>query len=59
MPEINDPGNAKEEVKLPAYRRYVDEFIKLASAIHGRKALPFSTGEELNVQEALMRAYEM
>lgn len=49
----------KQEVKLPAYRRYADEFAELAAAIRERKALPFSTGEELNVQEALMLACGM
>jgi predicted dehydrogenase len=49
----------RQEVKLPPYRRYVDEFAALAAAIRGGKALPFPAEEELNVQEALMRACEM
>jgi predicted dehydrogenase len=49
----------KQEVKLPPYRRYVDEFAELAAAIREGKALPFSSEEELNVQEALLRACEM
>ncbi len=49
----------KHEVKLPVYRRYVEEFDELASAIREQKALPFSIEVEMNVQEALMRASEM
>jgi len=49
----------KQEVKLPPYRRYVDEFDALAGALRGGKPLPISAEEELNVQEALMRACEM
>jgi len=49
----------KQQVKLPAYRRYADEFAELASAIRENKALPYSAEEELNVQTALLRACEM
>jgi len=49
----------KQEVKLPAYRRYVDEFAEMAAVIRAGKALPFSAEEELNVQETLLRACEM
>lgn len=49
----------RQEVKLPAYRRYADEFAELASAIREQKALPFSIEAEINVHEALMRACEM
>lgn len=49
----------KQEVKLPPYRRYVDEFTALADALREGKPLPFTAEEELNVQEALMRACEM
>ena len=49
----------RQEVKLPAYRRYEDEFAALGTAIREGKALAFSAEEELNVQETLMRACEM
>ena len=49
----------KQEVKLPAYRRYEDEFVALGTAIREGTVLVFSTEEELNVQETLMRACEM
>ncbi len=49
----------RHDVKLPVYRRYVDEFDELASAIREQKALPYSIEVEMNVQEALMRACEM
>lgn len=48
-----------QEVKLPPYRRYAEEFADLASAIREQKALPFSIEVEINVHEALMRACEM
>jgi predicted dehydrogenase len=49
----------KQAVRLPAYRRYVDELAALAAAIRAGRKLPFSAEEELLVQEALMRACEM
>ena len=49
----------RQEVKLPPYRRYADEFAELASAIREQKALSFSIEMEINVHEALMRACEM
>lgn len=49
----------KQEVKLPSYRRYVDEFVALADSLREGKPLPFAAEVELNVQEALMRACEM
>lgn len=49
----------KNEVKLPPYRRYVEEFHDLASAIREDKALPFPIELEINVHDALLRACEM
>lgn len=49
----------RQEVKLPPYRRHVDEFNELASAIREEKALPFSIETEMNIHDALMRACEM
>jgi predicted dehydrogenase len=48
-----------QEVKLPAYRRYVDEFVELATAIRSRKPLPVPMDDELAIHEALLRACEM
>jgi predicted dehydrogenase len=48
-----------QEVKLPAYRRYVDEAVELAALIRAGRALPVSAEQELNVQEALLRACDM
>ena len=48
-----------QEVKLPAYRRYVDEFIELATALRSRKPLPVPMEDELTIHEALLRACEM
>jgi predicted dehydrogenase len=49
----------KQEIKLPPYQRYVDEFAALAGALREGKPLPFGAEDELNIQEALMRACEM
>ncbi len=43
------PYAAGRRSKLPAYRRYVDEFAELAAAIREGKALPVSPAEELTV----------
>jgi predicted dehydrogenase len=48
-----------QEVKLPAYRRYVDEFAALSVAIRSGKPLPITADEELAIHEALLRACEM
>jgi predicted dehydrogenase len=48
-----------QEVKLPVYRRYVDEFAALAAAIRARKPLSVSSEEELTIHETLLRACEM
>ena len=49
----------KQEVKLAEYRRYVDEFAALALAVRGNKLLPVAPAQELEIQEALLRACEM
>jgi predicted dehydrogenase len=49
----------RQEVKLPAYRRYVDEFVALAAAIRENKPLAVTPEEELRVQEWLLRACDM
>lgn len=48
-----------QEVTLPAYRRYVDEFVELAAALRGGRPLPVSMDDELAIQETLLRACEM
>jgi predicted dehydrogenase len=48
-----------QQVSLPAYRRYLDDFVELAMAIRSRKPLSVSSNEELLVQETLLRASEM
>jgi predicted dehydrogenase len=54
------PYNAgRNEVPLPRYQRYVDEFAALAQAIRSGGRLGFSDEEELNAQEALLRAAGM
>lgn len=50
-----DPAG-KSTVSLPPYRRYVDEFMELASAIRDRRGLQVSPATELLVQETLLRA---
>jgi len=48
-----------QQVSLPAYRRYVDDFVELATAIRSRKSLSVSSSQELAIQETLLRASEM
>jgi predicted dehydrogenase len=48
-----------QKVPLPAYTRYVDEFAALADAISTGRPLAVSAQQELQVQEALLRASEM
>ena len=48
-----------QTIALPAYERYVGDFVELASAIRGEKPLSVTLDEELRVQEALLRACEM
>ena len=48
-----------QKIELPAYRRYVGEFVELASAIRSERALSGTLDHELQVQEALLRACEM
>jgi predicted dehydrogenase len=48
-----------QTVPLPAYRRYVEEFEALASAVQAASALNVKPEEELLVQDALLRASGM
>jgi predicted dehydrogenase len=48
-----------QQVELPPYERYRDEFIELARAIREGSPLAVSLEEELNVQEALLSACQM
>ncbi len=49
-------ARGRQDVPLPAYRRYVDEFRDLAAAIRGERALPVSLDQEVAIQAALMLA---
>jgi len=54
------PYQAKsQQVPLPAYERYVDDFAELAVAIRARKPLSVSLNEELLIQETLLHSSEM
>lgn len=48
-----------QTVALPAYERYVGDFVELASAIRGERPLSVTLDEELRVHEALLHACEM
>jgi len=48
-----------QQVSLPAYRRYVDDFAELATAIRSRQPLSVSPSQELAIQDTLLRASEM
>ena len=45
-----------QEVALAKYERYVDGFTELAAAIRANKALPVTLEQELDIQEALLKA---
>ena len=49
----------KQQVAMPAYKRYVDDFIELAAAIRGEAQLRVTYEENLLVQEVLLRASGM
>jgi len=54
------PYQAKTQtVELPLYRRYMGDFAALAQAIRTGRALAVTPEEDLQVQEALLRASEM
>ena len=48
-----------QQVPMPVYKRYVDDFVELAAAVRGEKKLSVSLDEELTVQETLLRASGM
>jgi predicted dehydrogenase len=48
-----------QKIELPTYRRYVDEFVELASCLREGKPLPTPPETERLVQETLLRACEM
>jgi predicted dehydrogenase len=48
-----------QEVPLPPYRRYEDDFIELAAAVRGEKPLSLSLEEELLSAETILRASGM
>lgn len=49
----------KQEVPLPAYQRYVGDFLELARCVRTSEPLAVSLEQELDVQEALLRASGM
>jgi predicted dehydrogenase len=49
----------KQEVELPKFERYVDEFAALAEAIRGGKQLSVPLDQELVIQETVLRACGM
>ncbi|MSU24975.1 MAG: Gfo/Idh/MocA family oxidoreductase [Opitutus sp.] len=48
-----------QDVPLPSYKRYEDDFIELAAAVRGEKKLSVSLDEELLVAETVLRASGM
>ena len=48
-----------QTVPLPDYRRYEGDFVELAAAVRGERALTAALDEELLVQECLLRASGM
>jgi predicted dehydrogenase len=52
-------GKGLQKVPLPDYQRHVADFAALAAAVRGQSALPVTLGEELAVQETLLKACGM
>ena len=48
-----------QKVPMPAYRRYEADFIELAAAVRGERALTVTLDDELLVQETLLRVSDM
>jgi predicted dehydrogenase len=48
-----------QEVPLPAYKRYVDDFVELAAAVRGERKLLVGLEEELLIAESILRASGM
>ncbi len=48
-----------QDVPLPPYKRYVDDFAELAAAVRGEKPLTASLDDELLVAETVLRASGM
>jgi predicted dehydrogenase len=48
-----------QQIPMPSYKRYVDDFIELAAAIRGEAQLRVSYDENLLVHEVLLRASSM
>lgn len=49
----------RQEVSLPRYERYTDEFVALAAAVRGERPLPVSLETEIDIQDTLLRAANM
>ena len=52
-------AKGQQEVPLPPYQRYVDEFAALAKSIRSEQPLPFTPEQDLAVQLALVQACRM
>lgn len=48
-----------QTIPMPAYKRYVDDFVELAAAARGEQKLRVSLDEDLLVQEVLLRCSGM
>ena len=51
-----DAGKGPQNLPMPAYRRYVDDFAELEAAVRLGKPLAITPEQDLAVQEAIMRA---
>ena len=59
---VNSAGpyrSGRQEVVLPPYRRYVDDFEELARAVTERRPLEVTFAQELAVQETILQASGM
>jgi predicted dehydrogenase len=61
--DLSKPGGpynrGAQEVSLPAYQQYVDDFKELAGSVRGQKALTATLDEELLVAETVLRVTDM
>src|SRR5574340_310251 len=48
-----------QKIEVPAYRRYVDDFVEFAAAVRGETSLRVSYDDDLSVHETLLRASDM
>jgi predicted dehydrogenase len=49
----------QQQIALPLYERYVDDFANLAAAVRGQEKLPVSPDDEILIQEVILKCSGM